>query len=51
MMEIMIKEILEKHNIKDENLANALAEIFEMLYQESKDRDATNLIMNSFKNQ
>jgi hypothetical protein len=35
-MEYLIKEILEKHNIKDENLANALAEIYQVFYKQSQ---------------
>lgn len=34
MMEEMIKDILQKHNIKDENLAMALAEIYDLFLKE-----------------
>jgi hypothetical protein len=36
MMDILIKGILEKHGIKDENLAAALAEILELNYDETQ---------------
>ncbi|MGE7090916.1 hypothetical protein ACQKII_05535 [Lysinibacillus sp. NPDC048646] len=32
-MEFLINQILEKHNVKDEKLAKALAEIFDAYYK------------------
>lgn len=45
MFEMMINEILKKHDVKDENLAKALAEIFENFYNESQKREMTELRM------
>ena len=43
MVDITINEILKKHGINDENLAKALAEIFEEFYKESKEREVSEL--------
>lgn len=43
MIDILIKEVLKKHDINDENLAAALAEIFDIFYEETQSKMSQDL--------
>ncbi|MEQ6353362.1 hypothetical protein ABNX05_01890 [Lysinibacillus sp. M3] len=44
-MEFLINQILEKHDVKNENLAKALTEIFDAYYKLSQQKSVIDFVL------